>query len=270
MEQAPIRVAVVGASGRMGQETLRALGSDPGFSVVAAISRSRVGENARAVAGPKAPDIVFSNKLGASLDASPADVVVDLSHHSCAATHAESAAKRGAAFVIGCTGLDANDMASLRETCEKHSQPGLVVPNFAVGAVLMMKFSEMASRWMPDAEIIEMHHERKEDAPSGTAMLTLDLIAKARTGEPTKKPRETLKLAGARGAEKNGVNVHSVRMPGFLAHQQVLFGGPGEILTIRHDSTDRVSFMAGVKISVRSVLGRQGLTIGLDKILFAQ
>ena len=146
----------------------------------------------------------------------------------------------------------------------------MYVPNFAVGAVLMMRFAEMAARWMPDAEIIELHHDRKEDAPSGTALLTAEKIAKARVAEPTRLPRAVMKVEGARGGSAFGVPVHSVRLPGFLAHQEVMFGNQGEVLTIRHDSLDRVGFMHGVRLCATHVRSLPGFSVGLDTILFRE
>ena len=166
------------------------------------------------------------------------------------------------------TGISEANLEAIRELCEKHNTPGMYVPNFAIGAVLMMHFAEIAAKWLPDAEIIEFHHDRKEDAPSGTAMLTAEKIGNARVSSPTPLPKPLLKAEGARGGLVKEVPVHSVRLPGLLAHQEVIFGGPGETLTIRHDSLDRASFMQGVKLCAKSVRNLKGLTVGLDKILF--
>lgn len=263
-----IRVAVVGAAGRMGREVLKALTPEEGFQVVAAVDRHEIGAKTRDLLGGHGPDLEIEEKLGAALDRAPADVVVDFSHHSAAPTHAKSAVKRGASFVIGCTGLSGDDMKMLRELCAGQGVPGMVVPNFAVGAVLMMKFAEMAARWMPDVEIVEMHHDRKEDAPSGTALLTAEKIFNARQHAPTKLPETYFKVPGVRGGVAYEVPLHSVRLPGLLAHQQVIFGGPGETLTIRHDSLDRAGFMHGVKLCARKVRSLSGLVVGLDRLLF--
>lgn len=263
-----IRVAVVGAAGRMGREALKALTRSEGFSVEVAVDRTSVGVNARDLVGPAGPDLVIEDKLGAALDRKPVDVMLDLSHHSAVSSHCDSAMKRGASPVIGCTGMAESELRELRMRCEETGVPGMYVPNFAVGAVLMMKFSELAAQWMPNAEIIELHHDRKEDAPSGTAMLTAEIIGEARREDPLRLPIPLMKADGARGGKVHDVPVHSVRLPGLLAHQQVLFGAPGEVLTIRHDSMDRASFMHGVKICCRNVKSLNGLVIGLDKILF--
>ncbi len=269
MDQEPrIRIALVGAAGRMGREVLKSLTPSSGFEIVCAVDRTCVGQNAQELAGPDAPDLVVEEKLGIALDRQPVDVLVDLSHHSAAAAHAMSSIKRGVSPVIGCTGLADTDMKEIRFQCEEAKVPGMYVPNFAIGAVLAMRFAKMAARWLPDAEIIEMHHDRKEDAPSGTALLTAEYINNGRTEEPTRKPRATIKVEGVRGGKVNEVHIHSIRLPGLLAHQEVLFGGPGEVLTIRHDSLDRSSFMQGVKLSARTVRTLSGFVVGLDKILF--
>jgi 4-hydroxy-tetrahydrodipicolinate reductase len=263
-----IRVAVLGAAGRMGREVLRALTPQYGFKILVAVDRSCVGEHCRQLAGPEAPDLAVKDKLGAALDQSEVDVLVDFSHHSGAASHATSAMKRGVSPVIGCTGLSEADMGEIRSLTKELSVPAMYVPNFAIGAVLMMKFSQLAARWMPDAEIIELHHDRKEDAPSGTAILTAQLISESRTSDPVRLPRQVIKAEGARGGKVCDIPVHSVRLPGFLAHQQVIFGAPGEVLTLRHDSSDRQSFMQGVRLAAGTVKSLQGFVVGLDKILF--
>jgi 4-hydroxy-tetrahydrodipicolinate reductase len=249
----------------MGREALRALTPAHGFEIAAASARADAGRNAREVAGVDAPALFLSPNLS---EAPPYDVLIDLSHHSVAADHAELAMERGASVVIGCTGLTDESIVRLNEASRKWSRSVLVVPNFSIAAVLMMRFAQMAAAWLPDVEILEMHHERKEDAPSGTAMLTARMISEARKSAPTPLPAPFLKAEGARGASVESVPVHSVRLPGYLAHQAVMFGGPGESLTIRHDSMDRASFMPGVRLATRSVLDLQGVTIGLDKVLF--
>jgi 4-hydroxy-tetrahydrodipicolinate reductase len=266
--QLPVRVAVVGAMGRMGREVLRALTSSEGFEVVLAIDHNELGRNAREVLGPKAPDVVIEQKLGAALDRVAVDVVVDFTHHSAAAQHAASAMKRGAAPVIGTTGMSEEDLRELVHLSKEHNVPGLYAPNFAIGAVLMMKFAEMAAQWIPDVEIIELHHDQKQDAPSGTAMLTAERIAHGRSRSP--RPAHTLQMRveGVRGGRWHETPIHSVRLPGFVAHQEVVFGSPGETLVLRHDSTDRTSFMSGVKLAVREVRNLERFVVGMDELLF--
>lgn len=263
-----VRVAVIGAAGRMGTEVLRTVNQVPGIEIVLAVDRERVGENCREFAGGRAPDIQVVDKLGVALDNTKADVLVDFSHGSGSAQHADSALKRGVSPVIGATGLNDSDLKEIALRCKETGVPGMYVPNFAIGAVLMMKFSEMAAKWMPDCEIIELHHDRKEDAPSGTAMRTAELIHDARQDSPTRKPRPQMKVEGARGGAYKDVHIHSVRLPGYIAHQEVIFGRLGEVLTIRHDSMDRGSFMQGVALAAKEVRSLPGFVVGLDKILF--
>lgn len=252
----------------MGQETLRALGSDPGFDVVAACDSNRVGESARSVAGPQAPDIVVSGKLGEALDASSPDVLVELTNGGSAPDHAMRALKRRVAVVVGASGIASDGMAAIRDACSESGTPCLVVPNFAVGAVLMMRFAAEAARWYPDAEVVEMHHAGKLDSPSGTSIHTAERIAEARTGRAVRQIGATETRAGARGSAVKEVHVHSVRLPGLVAHQEVLFGGEGELLSIRHDSFNRSSFMTGLKLAVREVRHLEGLVVGLERVMF--
>lgn len=263
-----IKVVVAGAAGRMGQETLRALAAAAEFEVVAAVDKQNVGESARTVAGQTAPDLVIQGKLGETLDSVAADVMVDFTHPSSAASNTMSALKRGLAVVVGTSGLGNEDLSAIREACTEFQKPALIVPNFAIGAVLMMRFSELAAKWFPNAEIIELHHDGKADSPSGTATRTAELISDARETVPRGVIGAIEKYPGARGAKVKNVNVHSVRLPGLVAHQEVIFGGPGEMLTVRHDSMDRKSFMEGVKLACREVGNLQGITIGLDKLMF--
>ncbi|MCX7800012.1 MAG: 4-hydroxy-tetrahydrodipicolinate reductase [Fimbriimonadales bacterium] len=263
-----LKVAVAGAAGRMGTTTVQALALEGDFEVVCAVDRAHAGESLRSVAGPKAPDIPIREKFGAALDETKPDVLIDFTTHASAVEHAASSMRRGVAPVIGATGLTQHDLSELRRLSEDTGVPGIYVPNFAIGAVLMMRFAELASRWLPDVEIVEMHHDRKLDAPSGTAILTADLIAEARKCVPTPPVTQQLKVEGARGGVYKDIPIHSVRLPGLVAHQAVLFGGKGELLTIRHDSLDRSSFMEGVKIALRHVRKLQGFSVGLDKILF--
>lgn len=254
--------------GRMGREVLKALTPNEGFDVLLAIDHNEVGTNIRDVVGPKANDVVVESKLGAALDRTSVDVVVDFSSAAGAATHAISAIKRGASPVIGTTGMKDEELREITLLCTEAKLPGIYAPNFAIGAVLMMRFSQMAAKFMPDVEIIEMHHDRKEDAPSGTAMLTAEMIESGRQETPSKKHTLHQRVEGVRGGRWHDTPIHSVRLNGLVAHQMVVFGGPGETLTIRHDSMDRTSFMQGVKLCVREVGNLKGFVIGMDNVLF--
>jgi 4-hydroxy-tetrahydrodipicolinate reductase len=252
----------------MGQEVARRFGRTEGIEVAFAVDRDCVGQSLRSVAGGRAPELPISNGLGAALDAHPAHVLVDFTHPGCAADHALSSLRRGVAPVIGTSGVSASDVQEIREACEEFQTPAMIVPNFAIGAVLMMKFAELAARWMPDVEIIELHHDQKLDAPSGTAKRTAEMIAMARQHHPAVPASPVISVEGVLGGSHHNVPVHSVRLRGLVAHQICLFGGEGETLTVRHDSHDRASFMTGVELCVRQVWNQKGCVVGLDNLLF--
>jgi 4-hydroxy-tetrahydrodipicolinate reductase len=245
----PIRVGVLGARGRMGAQVCRAVEAAPDMEVVAMID-----------SGDWMFDIV---------DAA-AEVVVDFTHPDVVMDNLRFCVDQGIHAVVGTTGFDEARLATLRGWLERKPELGvLVAPNFAVGAVLSMRFAQLAARFYESVEIIELHHPRKVDAPSGTAARTAELIAAARAEAGLGPvPDATAQAAdGARGADVAGLRVHSVRMAGLVAHQEVLFGTEGETLTIRHDSLDRASFMPGVLLAVRSIVDRPGLTVGLEPLL---
>lgn len=264
----PIRVGVVGAAGRMGSELMRALVEDAAFELALAVDPSHNGEHSHAYTYGKGPDVVIEDKLGVALDRVKPDAIVDFSHFSAAASHAISAVSRKIPAIVGTTGLAETDLREIASACREFETPCLYVPNFAVGAVLMMRFAEIAAKFLPTAEIIEMHHEAKVDAPSGTALLTAERIDKGRDFANPVKDGGIQKIDGVRGGRAHDVPIHSVRLPGLVAHQQVMFGGVGETLTIRHDSISRSSFMDGVKLCLRALPNHRGLVIGMDKILF--
>ncbi len=262
-----MRVGVAGAAGRMGREVCKAVVEAPDMQLVFAVGKNKLGEPVREWAGEAAGDLRVTENLSAELYTKGADVIVDFTHPTCAADNALLALGHGAIPIIGTSGLTEASLDKLKQACEDTNLPALYIPNFAIGAVLMMKFCKEAAKYYPDAEIIELHHNKKADAPSGTAMRTADLIANARRSEPAPDPTELQKAEGARGANVENVRIHSVRLPGLLAHQQVLFGGPGELLTIRHDSTDRTSFMQGVLLAIRKSQTQSGLVTDLESLL---
>ncbi len=263
-----IKVVLVGAAGRMGLEVLRAISEADDLELVGAVDRVSFGESTAALAGRGVTDLEISNKLGLTLDTVKPDVLVDFTHGSAAPENAMIALKRKIPVVIGASGLSTADQSAVRESCREFETPACLVPNFAVGAVLMTRFAELASAWMPDVEIIEIHHKDKIDSPSGTAMNTAERIQAARRETPRRVVGAVEKVAGARGAGYKEVQIHSVRLPGFIASQEIIFGGAGERLILRHDSIDRASFMEGVKLAIRKVPILQGFVIGLDKMMF--
>ena len=244
-----INVAVLGARGRMGSEVVKAVEATEGLALVAALD------------------------LGDSLDqlkGSAADVVVDFTTPDSVMSNLEFLINNGINVVVGTTGFDDAKLATVKGWLAQNSSVGvLIAPNFAIGAVLMMEFAEKAARYFESAEIIELHHPAKVDAPSGTAARTAELMSAARkdAGLGAMPDATTTALDGARGALVGGIPVHSVRARGLVAHQEVLFGGLGETLTIRHDSIDRAGFMPGVILGVRKIVNTPGLTHGLDKFM---
>jgi 4-hydroxy-tetrahydrodipicolinate reductase len=247
-----IRVGVVGAAGRMGREVARAITADPDLELVAAVDPSHAGQ------------IVERMTIAASMESlttAGADVAVEFTRPSEGPANIAWCVSHGIHVVSGTTGFDPDPAWSAQDAV------GIfIAPNFAIGAVLMQRFAEQAMRYLPDAEIIELHHLDKPDAPSGTAMATARRMAAAR-GTSSGSELGDERVAGARGGDVEGIHVHSVRLPGLVAHQEVILGGQGQTLTIRHDSTDWTSFMPGVVMAVKAVGARPGLTVGLDALL---
>jgi 4-hydroxy-tetrahydrodipicolinate reductase len=239
-----LAVGVVGAGGRMGSATCAAIEGDAELELVARLGRG--------------------DDLDA-LVATGAQVAVDFTTPAAVLDNVAGCLERGVHVVVGTTGLSAQDL----ERIEGWTKPGahaIVAPNFAIGAALMMSFAAQAAPHFERAEVVERHHERKLDAPSGTALRTADLMNEARATRWAGAGDEE-RLAGSRGGDADGIRIHSLRLPGSIAHQEVVLGGPGETLTIRHDSIDRSSFMPGVLLAIKSVASRPGLTVGLERLL---
>jgi 4-hydroxy-tetrahydrodipicolinate reductase len=197
--------------------------------------------------------------------ASGSEVVVDFTHPDAVDANVRFYLEHGIHAVVGTTGWDDEEIASWRELAGASDANAVIAPNFALGAVLMMHIAKIVAPHMPHVEIIELHHDRKADAPSGTAVMTADGIASVREVEPDVPVEES--IAGSRGAERRGIRVHAVRLPGLVAHQEILFGAEGQTLSLRHDTVDRTAFMPGVLLAVRQVPDRPGLTVGLDRLL---
>ena len=260
-----IRVLVTGAGGRMGRQVVAAVEAAEGMEVVAAVDPGAAGATIQSDMGGS---IVCSTSLQEAISASAPDVIVDFTNPTVVQENLRTALANGVDCVVGTTGLSEQQLADLAAS----AKPGTALffaPNFAIGAVLMMEFAARAARFMPHVEIIELHHDQKVDAPSGTALRTAHLIAEARSARPATPGRDTELpgLEGARGAIADDVHIHSVRLPGLVAHQEVLFGGQGQTLSLRHDTIDRSSFMPGVVLAVREVGAREGLVIGLEKLM---
>jgi 4-hydroxy-tetrahydrodipicolinate reductase len=262
-----IRVAIAGAAGRMGRASVRTIAKQEDMMIVAALGRAnQIGRDAGEVAGTGAVKVKITESLDEALSAGT-DVLVDFAPGAAAVAHARAAITSGVSPVIGGTGMSSQEINELTGFCEARRVGAVIAPNFAIGAVLMMEFSRQAARYFPHVEIIELHHDRKRDAPSGTAVKTASLIAAGRVISPAPAVTEEEIVAGARGGRAEGVRVHSVRLPGLVAHQEVIFGGPGQTLTIRHDSINEESFMPGLLLAVRKVRSLPGLVYGLEKLL---
>jgi 4-hydroxy-tetrahydrodipicolinate reductase len=260
-----IDVIVTGAAGRVGREVVKAVSAADGMRVAAAVDPSAAGTELDDGVGGA---VTVTGDLDAALAGPRPRVLVDFTVPKAVEATVQRALAAGVHCVVGTTGVAMERWAELAASA-KGGACLFVAPNFAVGAVLMMRFAEMAARYLPHVEIIELHHDRKLDAPSGTALRTAALIAGARQEIPAAPGRETEVADGARGALVDGVTIHSVRLPGLVAHQEVLFGGTGQTLSIRHDTIDRTSFMPGVVLAVREVVGRTGLVVGLEELMDA-
>ncbi|MFP5319640.1 MAG: 4-hydroxy-tetrahydrodipicolinate reductase [Acidimicrobiia bacterium] len=259
-----IPVGVFGAGGRMGSLVCRTVAADPDLQLVAAIDPFHEGLDVGKVTGATAPGVRVSADAEA-LRFSKAQVAVDFTNIDAARENLAWCAANGVHAVVGTTGFGPDDYERLATAFT--SSNCFVAPNFAIGAVLMMRFAELAARYFETAEIIELHHDQKADAPSGTAMLTAERVAAASSDWAPDPTKQTL-LDGARGGQASaGIRVHSVRLRGLVAHQEVLFGTTGQSLSIRHDSYDRSSFMPGVVLAVKKVARLSGLTVGLDALI---
>jgi 4-hydroxy-tetrahydrodipicolinate reductase len=263
----PIRVVVSGAAGRMGRTVVRTISREQDLRLVAALDLDHVaGRDAGETAGAGRLGVPIVTDLAAVLAAGP-DVLVEFATGRAVVEHARAALHAGVRPVVGSTGMTAQDIDGLGALAASRRLGALVAPNFAIGAVLMMEFARMAARFMPHVEIIELHHDRKRDAPSGTAVKTARLIAGARGTPPAPAVDEEEMVPGARGGTSDSVRVHSIRLPGLGAHQEVIFGGPGQTLRLRHDSLSEESFMPGLLLAIRRVRDLEGLVYGLEHLL---
>ncbi|MBP3722126.1 MAG: 4-hydroxy-tetrahydrodipicolinate reductase [Selenomonadaceae bacterium] len=261
-----INILVNGACGRMGQAVVKTVIEDNDLNLVAAVDIAG-GKDAGELVGLKANGVIIETDLKEAINSKKPQVMVDFTRPDVVFDNVKTALELKVAPVVGTTGLTGEQKKELEKIAKENDTPIFIAPNFAIGAVLMMLMSKQAAKYLPNVEIIELHHDKKLDAPSGTAVQTAEMIKEVRKSMKQGHPDEKEKLQGARGAEVDGMHIHSVRLPGFVAHQQVIFGGLGETLTIRHDSMDRMSFMPGVALACKKVLGLKGMTIGLDKIM---
>lgn len=261
-----IKVAVSGAAGRMGKEVVKMVLSDPELELVAAID-SRDGGDAGSTAGTEPCGVTITSHLDEALAQSGAEVLVDFTTPHSAVSNAVTAIERGVRPVIGTTGFAPEDIDRLDKLCREKGIGGIIAPNFSIGAILMMKFAAEAAKYLPHVEIIEYHGDQKLDAPSGTAVKTAEMIAKNRQELRQGNPNEQETIEGASGGYYQGFRIHSVRLPGIFAQQEVIFGGYGQTLKIRHDSYDRAGYMPGVNLAIKKVSGVTGIVYGFEHFL---
>ncbi|AWM76104.1 4-hydroxy-tetrahydrodipicolinate reductase [Lactobacillus kullabergensis] len=250
------KILVAGATGSMGKQTVQLVEKLPDCQLVAVLAPT-ASKSAEFGASVKS----FDNLAAVNI---ATDIWIDFTTPQAVYENTKFALKHHMHPIVGTSGLTPDQTKKLQAIAQKEKIGGIIAPNFGLSAVLLMKFAQEAARYFPDAEVIEMHHADKRDAPSATAIATAKLIAASRNPENCS---QTAKDSTARGADYDGVPVHSVRLPGYVAHEQVLFGGPGEALTIRQDSFSRSSFMQGVKVALSRVMDLPDLVVGLDQIL---
>lgn len=269
MSETKIKVLVCGACGKMGTAVIGAVKEQTDMDIVALVDISdNLPDHADKLLNSKLNTLVLEKSLAKALNLSKPDVVVDFTNPSFVYEHTRTIIDNGVRPVIGTTGLTSVQVEELLQMLAAKKLGGLIAPNFAIGAVLMMQFAQKAAKYFDHAEILELHHNKKLDAPSGTAIKTAELMEQSQEifGKSNVVDKEL--VSGARGAvSKKNIHIHSVRLPGLVAHQEVYLAGPGQMLTIRHDSFDRVSFMPGVVLSIRNVMTQNKLIYGLENIL---
>lgn len=248
----------------MGKEVIKMVLEDPELLLVAAIGQSDEGVDAATIVGLPACGVRMTTDLELALVESKPQVLVDFTTPASAYDNTALAVKHGVAPVVGTTGFTPEQIELLDKQCKDKGIGGLIAPNFSIGAILMMKFAAQAAKYFPHLEIIEYHGDQKLDAPSGTAVKTAELIAMNREELRQGNPKEEETIEGSRGGYYNGFRIHSVRLPGVFAQQEVIFGGFGQTLKIRHDSYDRAGYMPGVNLAVKKVLEYQGMIYGFD------
>ncbi len=258
MADSVLNVVVQGATGRMGREVIRAIGDAEGLHLSGTVSRTRASDTG----------VPHRIDLAEILEETKPDVVVDFTNRDAALLAAKTSLTKSACFVTGTSGLTPDDLTEIDRVARTAGLGAFVGPNFSLGATVLLRLATIASRHFDSAEIIERHHAGKIDAPSGSALATARAMSEARGGSPFIRAEPSVtNLDGTRGGEVAGATVHAVRLPGLMAHQEVIFGGLGETLTLRHDTIDRACYMPGVMLAVRRVVGTVGLTYGLESLL---
>lgn len=261
-----VRIVFAGVCGKMGREVAKYLLEQDDFKLVGGVDVNFVGSDLGEVLGTKFLGINITNDLQKALEEAKPDVLLDFTSPKAVKNNLKIALTKGVSAVVGTSGITDEDILEVEKYCEQGNSSAIIAPNFSIGALLLMKFAAEAAKYFPNVEIIEYHHNQKLDAPSGTAVKTAELIlenAKINTGFTG----EFETLPGARGGTLNGIKIHSVRLPGFLAHQEVIFGSQGQILSLRHDSLSRESFFYGINFALKKIKHVDGVVYGIENIL---
>ncbi|KJS23434.1 MAG: dihydrodipicolinate reductase [Clostridiaceae bacterium BRH_c20a] len=262
-----IKIGVMGACGKMGQEICRTILDDSDLELAAAIDVINQGYDIGLLVGRPKVGVCIETNFNNLVQSIKLDVLVDFTNAQALLNNVPKALSQGINLVIGTTGLTSEEIEDIQKMAEDNNAGVFIAPNFAIGAVLMIKFAKEAAKYLPHIEIIEKHHDQKLDAPSGTAIKTLEEISKIRMPLVQGNPKEYEKISRVRGGDYQGIKVHSMRLPGLIAHQEIIFGGVGQTLTIKHDSLSRESFMPGIILACKKVITWKGLVYGLENIL---
>ncbi|MGI5891497.1 MAG: 4-hydroxy-tetrahydrodipicolinate reductase [Bacillota bacterium] len=264
---ARIRVLVNGATGKMGRVMSAGIAKQPDMEIVSAVDVKLAGLELGNLCGIEPLGIAIEEDLAKAIEKNKPDIMVDFTNPQAVMKNVQIALPLKVACVVGTTGLSQTEMTEVERLTKEYDTPAFFAANFALGAVLMMRFAQQAAVYFPHVEIVEKHHDQKIDAPSGTAIATLEMIAKEREVFVQGMANEFEKIPCSRGGDYQGMRVHSMRLPGYIASQEVVFGAPGQILTISHEAMSRESFLPGVLMAIRKVLSLNGLTFGLESIM---
>ena len=262
-----IRVLINGAYGKMGRSMSAGIIAAGDMEIAAAVDIQGIGRDLGLLVGGEPNGLSITGDLAAAIHASKPEVLVDFTSPQVVLNNLRTALPFSLPCVVGTTGLKEPELAEVDALARQHNTAVFFTPNFALGAVLMMRFAQDAARYFPNVEVIERHHDQKLDAPSGTAVATLELIAEKREQFVQGAACESESIAGARGGDFQGARVHSVRLPGYVATQEVVFGSQGQLLTIRHDAINRDCFLPGLLLAIRKMKSFNGLVMGLEKLL---
>lgn len=262
-----IKIALGGPRGKMGQAALQMIKDVNDFDLIACIDRYTDEKTKAEIEQVAGKEISLYDNASACFTSNEIDVYVDLTIPEAGYEYTKTALENSVYSVVGTSGFTDQQIDGLRKLAEDKKTGCIIAPNFALGSIVMMLFSKMAAKYFPDVEIIEKHHDNKVDAPSGTAVKTLEMIHEVRDEKVQGHPNEYESMPGARGASDKGVHIHSMRLPGLVAHQEVVFGSTGQLLTLKHDVFDRQAYMDGLQFAIKEVLQQDKLIYGLEHVL---